>query len=198
MKTRKVIWKRVGLLLTGLGLLCGLIWLTYYVFRAPLRTALTAWVWKTDPVQAAQTARTLIDFDLPPGYEPEKVLALREGAAEAVIIVSRDHPTDLIYIGRTPDGILANQEWRSRYEMRGAHTIADRLYDTETVGTATAAVRGQPTALRFLKGADQKGLVVKQLACMFNGKNGEILLVMVASQATWDQAMVDDFLASIR
>ena len=198
MKSGKIIWKRVALLLAGAVVLCGLIGLAYYTLQGPLRSALNAQYWKTDPVQAAEVARTLIDFDLPPGYQPEKVMKFKEEMADAVIIVSQAHPSDLIYISRTPDGILANDAWRTRYEERGAQAIADLLYDTETISTTTTTVRGQSTTLRLLEGTDKNGQAVKQLACMFEGKSGEILLVMVASQATWDQEMVDDFLKSIR
>lgn len=197
MKSGKIIWKRVALLVVGAVSLCGLIGLAIYTFQDSLRAALSAQYWKTDPAQAAEVAHALIDFDLPPGYQPEKVMKLKEAAADAVILASQAHPSDMIYISQTPDGILANEEWRTKYEERGARAIADQLYETETISTRTTTVRGQPTTLRFLEGTDKNGQAVKQLACMFNGKSGEVLLVMVASQSTWDQAMVDNFLNSI-
>jgi hypothetical protein len=198
MKSTKVIWKRVALLLGGVLALCGLASLAIYAFQNPLRSALNAIYWKSDPAQAAEAARALVDFDLPPGYQPEKLMRLKGETALAVILASQAHPGDLIIISQTPDGILANEAWRTKYEVRGAHQIAGQLYDTETVDTTTATVRGQPTTLRLLEGLDQNGQAVRQLACMFNGKSGEILLVMVASQSSWDQAMVDRFLSSIR
>ena len=195
MKTGKIIWKRAALLLVGLVLLCGVISLVYYTLQGPLRSAVQAQLWKTDPVQATETVRTLIDFDLPPGYQPEKILKLWAGA---VIIVSQVHPSDLIYISQAPDGILANDEWRTTFEERGAHEIADQFYDAQTISTQTAMIGGQATTLRLLEGTDKNGQAVKQLACMFTGKSGDILLVMVASHATWDQTMVDNFLNSIQ
>lgn len=197
MKPGKILWKRIGMLLVGLVVLCGLVGLAYYTLQGPLRSAFNAMFWKTDPVQAAEIARALIDFDLPPDYQPERVMKLKEGVAVAVIIVSQAHPSDLIYMSQTPDGILANDEWRTKYEQRGAQAIADQLYDTETISTTTTTIRGQPTTLRLLEGTDKNGQAVKQLACMFNGKSSEILLVVVASQATWDRALVDNFLNSI-
>lgn len=195
MKTGKIVWKQVILLLAGVVMLCGLISLAYFMLMGPFRTAVRAQLWEKDPVQATETARALIDFDLPPGYQPEKVLKL---GVDAVIIVSQVHSFDLIYISQAPDGILADDEWRTVYEERGAHEIADQLYDTQTISTQTAIVRGQPTTLRLLEGIDKNGRAVKQLACMFAGKSVDILLVMVASQATWDQSMVDNFLNTIR
>lgn len=198
MKQRKIIWKRVGLLAAGAVALCGLTCLVYYLFQAPLRSALARLYWKTDPALAAEVAHGLLDFDLPPDYQPEKVLNLKEGIADAVVLVSQAHPSDLIFISQTPEGILSNDEWRTKYEERAAHAIADQLYDTKTISTQSATVRGQPTTLRLLEGTDQNGQAVKQLACMFNGKTGEILLVLVANRSTWDQEMVEAFLASIR
>ena len=198
MKSGNILWKRVGLLVAGAAALCGLACLAYYLFQVPIRSALGALYWKTDPALAAEVARGLLDFDLPPDYKPEKALKFQEGVADAVILVSQAHPSDLIFISQTPQGILANDAWRARYEERAAHAIAGQLYDTETVGIQSATVRGQPTALRLLEGNDQNKQAVRQLACMFQGKSGEILLVIVASQSTWDQSMVEDFLSSIR
>lgn len=198
MRPSKVIWKRVALLLGGALAVCGLAGLTIYTLQNPLRSALNAMYWKTDPAQAAKAARALVDFDLPPGYQPEKLMRLKGEMAMAVILTSQDHPDNLIIISQTPDGILANEAWRTKYEVRGAHQIAGELYDTETVDTITTTVRGQPTVLRLLEGIDQDGQAVRQLACMFRGKSGEILLVMVASESSWDQALVERFLRSIR
>ena len=125
-------------------------------------------------------------------------MSIKGSTVDGVIIVNQVHPSDFIFISTVPDGILVNEEWRVSYEERGAHKIADQIYDTQTISTQTAMIDGQATTLRLMEGTDKNDQAVKQLACMFTGKSGDILLVMVASQATWDQAMVDDFLNSIR
>lgn len=198
MKRESILWKRVGLLVTGAVLLCGLAGLACYLFQVPFRSALGALYWKNDPALAAEVARDLLDFDLPPGYRPEKVLKLKEGMADAVVLVSEAHPSDLILISQTPDGILSNDAWRTKYEERGAHAIAGQFYDTETTGTQPATVRGQSIPLRLLEGTDQSNRAVRQLACMFQGERSEILLVIVAGRSTWDPSMVEEFLHSIR
>jgi len=147
---------------------------------------------------AATTAEAMIDFDLPPGYQAVKVLDVQQNTPGAVLIASQERPSDMILISKVPDGILGNETWRTSYEDRRTREIADQLYDTQMVSTETDIIRGQPTTLRFFEGTDKNGQPVKQLACMFTGKNGDILLVIVASQATWDQTLVEDFLHSIR
>jgi hypothetical protein len=52
--------------------------------------------------------------------------------------------------------------------------------------------------LRFLEGIYKDGQAGGQLELMLNGKTGEILVVIVAKVATWDQTMVNNILGSIQ
>ena len=76
--------------------------------------------------------------------------------------------------------------------------MGGRRYDTRVVGTQKTTVRGQPVTLRHFEGTDENGRPVRQVVCAFTGKSGDLLLGMVTSKETWDQAMVDRFLQSIR
>jgi hypothetical protein len=80
----------------------------------------------------------------------------------------------------------------------GPAHCSGRRYDTQTVSTRETVVRGQPTTLRILEGTDENGRKVRQVICGFSNKSGDILLAIVVGQDTWDQAMVDSFLQSIR
>ena len=71
-------------------------------------------------------------------------------------------------------------------------------YNTQPVGTLKTTIRGQPTALRLFEGTDENGRKIRQVVCGFGGKSGDLLLAIVAGQDTWDQALVDRFLQSIR
>ena len=62
----------------------------------------------------------------------------------------------------------------------------------------SCTVRGQSVNLRMLDGRDQNGVAKHQVVCLLEGKTGELMLIFVASQATWDQMMIDDFIQSIR
>ncbi len=73
-----------------------------------------------------------------------------------------------------------------------------RRYNTQAVGAQQTTVRGQPTTLRLFEGSDESGRKIRQVVCGFTGKSGDLLMAIVASQDTWDQAMVDRFLQSIR
>ena len=52
---------------------------------------LRAQAWEVDPQLAAETAHSLIDYDLPDGYEEQQVLIIQD-VPRAVIISHRDRP----------------------------------------------------------------------------------------------------------
>lgn len=196
MGPQRIRWNRVAILLAVLGflvLLCVGIW----ALAPTLRQILFAQYWKTDPQLTAQAAHKMVDYDLPPSYQELKFLAI-ENTLAAVVIAHRERPGDLIYIGTVMDGIIGVDSWRIRYEENLSKEVGDRRYNTQTVGTQKATVRGQPVTLRLFEGTDESGRKIRQVVCAFAGKNGDLLLAIVAGQETWDQAMADRFLQSIR
>ena len=197
MLSHNIRWNRLAILVAGgLGMLvlaCVVIW----ALAPNLRRILQASFWKTDPELTAAAAHKMVDYDLPPNHSELKVLTVLDRDA-AVIITHRERPGDLIYIGTLPEGILDVEEWRVRYEENLSQEVGGRRYNTQVVGTQKALVRGQPVTLRLYKGTDENGRAVRQVLCGFTGKSGDLLLAIVASQETWDQTIVDDFLRSIR
>jgi len=197
MQSRKIRWSRLTILVAGmLGalLLCGIVG---SVLAPNLRRIIQAPFWNTDAQRAAQAAHKRFDYDLPPDYQEFKVLIMG-GEDAAVIIAHRERPEDLIFMEGVLEGTIANDEWRAKAEIGLAREMGGRRYDTQTVGTQDAVVRGQSTTLRILEGTDENGRKVRQAVCGFSSKSGDILLAIVAGQDTWDEAMVDSFLQSIR
>jgi len=196
-QSRKIRWNRLAILIAGvLGVL--LVCCVGVAVLAPnLRRIMQAPLWKTDTQLAAQAARKMLDYDLPPDYQELKVLNV-QGQDAAVIIAHRDRPEDMIFVEHMQDGIIANDEWRASYETRLSREIGVRRYNTQAVGTQQTVVRGQPTTLRLFEGTDDNGRKIRQVVCSFAGKSGDVLMAIVANRDTWDQALVDRFLQSIR
>jgi hypothetical protein len=196
-QSRKIRWNRLAILIAGvLGVLL-LCCIGVSALAPNLRRIIQAPLWKTDAVLAAQAAHKMLDYDLPPDYQESRVLIIQNQDA-AVIMAHRERPGDMIFIEGVMDGIIANDEWRASYETRLSREMGMRRYNTQTVGTQKTTVRGQPTTLRLLEGTDENGRKIRQVVCGFSGKSGDLLLAIVATQETWDQAMVDRFLQSIR
>ena len=197
MSSQKIRWNRLVIVAVGaFGVLlvcCVAVW----ALAPNLRRIIQAPLWKTDTPLTAQAARNMIDYDLPSGYQELKVLTIQDDYA-AVIIAHRERPGDMIFIGGVTDGIIGVDEWRTRYEQDLSKEMGGRRYDTRVVGTQKTTVRGQPVTLRHFEGTDENGRPVRQVVCAFTGKSGDLLLGMVTSKETWDQAVVDRFLQSIR
>ena len=196
MKQGKILWKRVVVLLGAVVGICLLLSVALYTFGRPAFYALRARLWKTDPQLAAQVAHQIMDYDLPPTYQELKVL--NEGSNSALVMIAHlEQPADFILIEQAPNGILAT-EYQTGVEEKWSRNIAEHHYDTHTVSTQAVTVRSQPTTLRILEGTDETGRPIRQAVCMFTGKSGDVLVVLVAGQDTWDQTLVDQFLQSIR
>jgi len=45
---------------------------------------------------------------------------------------------------------------------------------------------------------DQNGVAIRQQVCLFESRTGELMLIFAASQASWNQEMVDTFIRSVR
>ena len=197
MQSSRIRWNRLAILVVGVFGVLLLCLVGVSVLAPNLRRIIQAPYWKTDAQLAAQAAHKMLDYDLPPNYQELKVLTI-QGQDTAVIIADRERPEDLIFIEEVVEEIIANDQWRAKYETRLAREMGARRYDTETVGTQETVIRGQPTTLRILEGTDENGRMVRQVVCGFSGKSGDILLAIVAGRDSWDQAMVDSFLQSVR
>ncbi len=162
-----------------------------------LRPILVAPFWKIDPQLATQAAHKLIDYDLPPNYQEREVLVIQDYIGPA-IIAHRERPGDYIYVGSLQEGIVGVDAWRIRYEENLSKEVGARVYNTQVVGTQKTTVRGQAVTLRFFEGTDENRRKIRQVVCSFSGKSGDLLMAIVAGQETWDQAMVERFLQSIR
>jgi hypothetical protein len=197
MQSRKIRWNRLAMVIAGaLGIVligCIAVW----ALAPNLRRILQAPYWKTDVQLTAQAAHKMVDYDLPPNYQELKVLTLADDDA-AVIIAHRERPGDMIFIERMVDGVITNEEWRIRNEENLSREMGERRFATQTIGTQKATVRGQSVTLRLFEGTDENGRKIRQVVCAFAGKSGDVLLAIVASEETWDQALVDNFIRSIQ
>ena len=158
---------------------------------------LRARAWEVNPQLAVETAHAIIDYALPDEYEEQQVLMIQD-VPRAVIISHRDRPGDLIAFLPIPSGIIENDSWRTKYEESNSRYVGKYRYETQTIENHSITVRGQAANLRTLQGIDQNGAAIRQQVCLFEGKTGDLLLIFVSSENTWDQEMVDSFIQSIR
>jgi hypothetical protein len=140
-------------------------------------------------------AHTMIDYDLPAGYQERSAMQVKTFYTLA-IIASNDHPSDLISIQPASD-LMKDPEWGGNSQELAAQEIGDLRYQTHTVSVREVFIRNEPSELRILEGQDEDGIAIRQALTVFNGKNRNVLVIIVGDIKTWDQAMVDQFLLSI-
>jgi hypothetical protein len=195
MKHEIVLWRRVVILALGLVSACMLFFIVGRAITPKIRSCVLSLFMKEDPKYAAQVAHTMIDYDLPAGYQERSAMQVKTFYTLA-IIASNDHPSDLISIQPASD-LMKDPEWGGNSQERAAQEIGDLRYQTHTVSVREVFIRNEPSELRILEGQDEDGIAIRQALTVFNGKNRNVLIIIVGDIETWDQAMVDQFLSSI-
>jgi hypothetical protein len=195
MKQGNVLWRRVIILALGLVSSCVLFFMVGRTVTPKIRSCFLSLFMKEDPKYAAQVAHTMIDYDLPSGYQEQSAMQVKT-YYNLAILVSNDHPTDLITIQPASD-LLMDPEWGGSSQERSAQEIGDLRYHTHTVSVQDVLIRNKPSSLKILEGLDEDGHDIRQVMSAFSGKSGNVLIIIVGDIETWDQAMVDQFLSSI-
>jgi hypothetical protein len=70
--------------------------------------------------------------------------------------------------------------------------------DMTVIGKDQVVIRGEPVSLTVREGTTSDGMSLRQVSGLFEGKNGPTMLMITGEVSTWNQVMVDDFIASIR
>lgn len=156
-----------------------------------------------DPAEAAAIGREIVDYDLPRGYREHSamdfffmrmVLIAREGWAPG------DASTPLITLAELPfQADLDTEEARQQTRDEILRSARDQDYDLELVSQRTITLRGQEVPLLVYEGVDEDGIAIRQIvAGFFEGKSGQVQLVILGSQDHWDARAVQAFLESVR
>jgi hypothetical protein len=67
----------------------------------------------------------------------------------------------------------------------------------KVVEVRTMTIRGEEVDVTTLEGADDHGLVMRQLVATFPGKHGTAMLMIMGPAQYWDKEVIDRFVESI-
>jgi hypothetical protein len=138
----------------------------------------------------------MLDYTLPPAFREQKAMDMQD--VRAVLIAPEDASDDRRIMLEDGAPGLNDPEYREQVEASGGQAIDGRRYDTRLISTEALIIRGQPAPLNIREGQDDRGRQVRQATIAFRGKQGDVLLVVVGPLETWDQALVEQFIKSIR
>lgn len=150
-----------------------------------------------DPARAAESARSMIDFDLPPGYRAEGFMDMF--VAKMAIIGGRQNQP-VIMIMEWPAGMeIDDEEARLQAQQSIQQSYGQGGFSMRPVAEQTTPIRGVQATVWTFDGVDENGVEMRQMfTSLFPGKNGSVMVFIVGAKSNWDQAIANTFINSIR
>lgn len=162
-------------------------------FRSPARVLER--VVKTDAETVADISDSIADYRLPAGFTDAHGA---RAAGFSFVTYTGDDDRSHIFLFQMPSYINIDQEDLIHQAQQASGNEDYVRVRTEVVDEIPAVIAGQEVTLLVSEGTNHEGDVYRQVSGMFEGKNGQALVVFERPLSSWDQAEVDEFLASIR
>jgi hypothetical protein len=164
-----------------------------------LGTRLVGRAFITNPDRVRAVGREIADYDVPAGYD--EMFAMNVLGMQMVAIGPRDAAADTmaIMLAQFPAGVgFSQQEVERQMKQALARQIGLGGANMTVMGQEQVVIRGEPVTLTVREGATENGEPMRQITGLFQGKGGPAMLMVMGEANTWDQAMLDRFIASIR
>ncbi len=149
-----------------------------------------------DPAEAAEVAESIVDYDLPSGFEEQG--AMNFLGFRMAFISGRDDQT-MIMLAEFPAS-LAGDEEQMQQQMRDAfaNRTGSQNVSLEFVGSEDVTINGSETTLGTYEGTDGQGNNVRQIIGVFETKSGSPGMLMIfGNQDDWDEGGISRFLDSL-
>ncbi len=170
----------------------------YFITQRVVSQAVT-----DDPTKAATLGHEIVDYTLPDGYR--ELGGMNALIFKMIFIGSASKTSDSMFIVlmQFPTGTNMDQEEMQRQMTQAMQQQGQgRNMQTHVVGTQNATIKGQPVTLTVSEGemteGNRAGTPIRQVIGIFPAKEGTAMLMVMGNKDTWDQAILDNFLASIR
>ncbi|UCC87670.1 MAG: hypothetical protein JSV81_22920 [Anaerolineales bacterium] len=164
-----------------------------------LGTRLVGRAFITNPDRVQAVGRAIADYEVPPDYE--EIFAMNIMGVKMVAIGPADPAADilLIMLMQFPGGVDISREEMERQVRRAlARQTGLGSADMTSVGQEEVVIKGETITLEVREGANDRGQNLRQISGLFQGKGGPAMLMVTGEVASWDQAMLDRFIESIR
>ena len=160
----------------------------------------TGWVlsetFNTDANEVENVSGSIADYTVPAGFGEAYTTQV---AGFSMVSYTGDDNHRHIYFFQLPAGIQVDQAEIERQLQDAAPEDSQRWVDRmEVVDRQPATICGQDVTLVTSEGLNHDKQPFRQVSAMFQGRGGQALVVFSAPVVAWDQAVVDEFLASIQ
>jgi hypothetical protein len=182
---------KITLVVVGsLSLMCGLACVALLL----LGGRIAGQVFTTEPQQARDVGRQIADYTPPPGYAERMSMNV---LTAKWVIVGPASGKGVIFMLMQALGMRREQiELQMRQAVQAqVGTGGDQL---ALVDTRSVVIKGRTVPLTIYEGGTRGGTPMRQAFAEFDGKRGPALLMIAGDTTAWSQAMVDQFIASIK
>ncbi len=151
---------------------------------------------RSDAQHVNTAAAKIAEFSLPAGYASEATAEV--GGYLYVSYAPGDGHSHIILV-QAPQNADVDQATLEKYiQQAGQNRGYNRQTRTQVVGQKQATVRGQTITFVINEGTNSDGQAYRSMTGSFQGKGGAALLSIESPIGSWNQAAVDQFIASIR
>jgi hypothetical protein len=182
-------------LLFGAVLICTLIGVIGLTLFGSTVVALLSNV-QAQPGEADRVAENIANFALPEGYSG--AVATQFAGFDLVGYDGPDGHSHLYLFQLPPrwhaDWAELERQFQSSVEGQGD----DYGPDMEVIAQEPVTIRGLATTLVVSEGTNGQGELIRSASAAFQGKGGQALLSFSGPAATWDPAMIEAFINSMR
>jgi hypothetical protein len=150
----------------------------------------------TDAAKVVEVAKPIADYTLPAGFG--NAFSTEMGGFSMVAYTGDDGHSHIYFI-QLPANLQIDQAKIESQIRQASPNGKDWATKMEIVERKPAKIDGQDVTLMVSEGINHDNQPYREASAMFQGKGGGQAMVMISGPiATWDQAVVDEFLASIR
>lgn len=151
-----------------------------------------------DPQEVAQIASEISDFDVPAGFDTQYGMKI---STFSMVQYTTRNEENYIFLTQFPAGTSINVDEMMRQIKNSSRNPNSRWYnvDTELVEKRPVTIRGEETTLSISEGTSDQGELYRMADAIFQGRGeGPTLLMIVGPADQWNNALIEDFIASIR
>lgn len=150
---------------------------------------------RTDPGQFVREGTENYTYDLPEGFAD--VFSVDLAGYQLTGYTGSDGHSHIYFLQLPPDVVVDVADMESELE-KILPTGAKPYSNVQVVDSKPGRIAGQDVTLVTSEGTNRDGDNFREVSTVFQGGDGQIVVVFSRPTASWDQAEVDDFLASIR
>jgi len=149
---------------------------------------------KTDPASIAQVSDKIAQFDVPAGYKPSMAMSLL--SYDTVILAPSSGQGDQMIILMQMNGVSVPDPEAMRRQLEQQSGQSGN--NMKVVDSYQTTIRGQSSNVTVEESDGSQGYILRQLFAVFKGNQGAAILMVQGRKDSWDQTLVDNFIASIR